>query len=169
MPEILDLYDENRKLIGKTHVRGVPIKEGTFYLVADIWTVTFDGYILIDKRHPNKPFGGMWECTGGAVTAGEDSVTGAIRELEEELGIKASKDELRIIDSFRCRNKFVDTYLLRKNIDIQALRLQKDEVTEAKLVNFSELEELIENQQLSISSGRFKEYREILMECARPK
>lgn len=168
MPEILDLYDENRKLIG-THVRGVPIKEGTFYLVADIWTVTHEGFILIDKRHPSKPFGGMWECTGGAVTAGEDSVTGAIRELEEELGIKAGKDELRIIDSCRCPNKFVDTYMLRKNIDIQALRLQKDEVTEAKLVTFSELEKLIENKQLSISSGRFKEYREILMDCARPE
>ena len=169
MPEILDLYDENRKLIGKTHVRGVPIKEGTFYLVADIWTVTFDGYVLIDKRHPSKPFGGMWECTGGAVTAGEDSVTGAIRELEEELGIKAGKDELRLIDSCRCLNKFVDTYLLRKNIDIHALRLQKDEVTEAKLVTFSELEKLIENKQLSISSGRFNEYKAILMEYAKSK
>lgn len=169
MPEILDLYDENRKRLGKTHVRGVPIKEGTFYLVADIWTVTFDGYFLIDKRHPNKPFGGMWECTGGAVTAGEDSVTGAIRELEEELGIKASKEELRIIHSCRCPNKFVDTYLLRKNIDIQALRLQKEEVTEAKLVTFSELEILVENKQLSISSGRFKEYKAILMEYAKSK
>lgn len=164
MPEILDLYDENRKLIGKTHVRGVPIKEGTFYLVADIWTVTFYGYILIDKRHPSKPFGGMWECTGGAVTAGEDSVTGAIRELEEELGIKASKEELRLIDTCRCSNKFVDTYLLRKNIDMQALQLQKEEVIEAKLVSFEELNRIYENNQLSISSGRFEEYRDILMQ-----
>ena len=167
MPEILDLYDKNRKLTGRTHVRGVPIEEGTFYLVADIWTVTYDGHILIDKRHPDKPFGGMWECTGSAVTAGEDSITGAVRELWEELGIEASKDELRLIDSCRCSKKFVDTYLLRKNIDLQALRLQKEEVTEEKLVTFEELEKIIENKQLDISSGRFNEYKDILLECTK--
>ena len=165
MPEILDLYDENRKLTGQTHVRGVPIEEGTFYLVADIWTLTFDGHILIDKRHPDKPFGGLWECTGGAVTAGEDSITAAVRELKEELGIEASKDELRLIDSCRCLNKFVDTYLLQKNIDLKALRLQAEEVTEARRVTFEELEKIIENRLLAISSGRFNEYKHVLLEC----
>lgn len=167
MPEILDLYDKNRELTGQTHVRGVPIEEGTFYLAADIWTVTPDGHILIDKRHPDKPFGGMWECTGGAVTAGEDSITGAVRELKEELGIEASKDELRLIDSCRCSNKFVDTFLLRRNIDLQALSLQAEEVTETKLVTFDELEMIIENRQLSISSGRFKEYKDVLLESVK--
>lgn len=164
MPEILDLYDKNRKLAGKTHIRGNPFEVGDYYLVADIWTVTPNGFILIDKRHPQKSFGGQWECTGGAVTAGEDSATGAIRELKEELGIEAEKAELRLIHTCRLSNKFVDTYLLIKNIDLENLRLQAEEVTEAKLVTFRELEEIIASGQLSISSGRFDDYSHVIEE-----
>jgi 8-oxo-dGTP pyrophosphatase MutT (NUDIX family) len=139
MTELWDLYDENRRPLGRTHVRGVPLDEGTFHLVVEIWVITDDGLILIDKRHPDKYRGGLWECTGGAVVAGEDSRTGALRELYEELGIEADKNELRLISSYRHPGFFVDTYVLRKNIDLGALRFQEDEVTDAKLVTFDEL------------------------------
>ncbi len=167
MPEILDLYNEDRKLTRKTHVRGNPFKEGEFYLVADIWTLTPSGHILIDKRHPDKSFGGMWECTGGAVQAGEDSLSCAMRELKEELGIETEKSELRLIHTCRRPNKFVDTYLLIKNIDLQELRLQEEEVTEAKLVTFPELEKIVEDGRLAISSGRFEDYKDILRSQSR--
>lgn len=166
MPELLDLYDENRKLIGKTIIRGTALDEGEHYLVADIWTLTTDGHVLVDKRHPDKSFGGMWECTGGAVTAGEDSLSCAVRELKEELGIAADKSELRLIHSCRCTNKFVDTYLLIKDAALEDLRLQAEEVTEAKLVTFGELEQIAADGKLAISSGRFEEYRDILMKLS---
>jgi 8-oxo-dGTP pyrophosphatase MutT (NUDIX family) len=88
----------------------------------------------------------LWECTGGAVVAGEDSITGAIRELQEELGIEAEKDELQLINTNRHPEFFVDTYVLRKNIDLEALRFQEDEVTDAKLVTFDELINMQENE-----------------------
>ena len=163
MPELLDLYDENRKLTGKTIIRGTVLGEGEHYLVADIWTLTTDGHILVDKRHPDKSFGGMWECTGGAVQAGEDSLSGAVRELEEELGITADKSELRLIHSCRRPNKFVDTYLLIKNLALEDLKLQAEEVTEAKLVTFEELEQFVADGKLAISSGKFEEYKDILI------
>ncbi|MFB0919487.1 MAG: NUDIX domain-containing protein [Oscillospiraceae bacterium] len=163
MPELLDLYDENRRLTGKTIIRGTALDEGEHYLVADIWTITPDGHILVDKRHPDKSFGGMWECTGGAVQAGEDSLSGAVRELGEELGIKVDESELRLIHSCRCTNKFVDTYLLVKNLELADLSLQKEEVTEAKLVTFDELEKIAADGRLAISSGRFEEYKDALI------
>lgn len=162
MPELLDLYDKNRKLTGRTHVRGNPIPKGSYYLVADIWTVTPDGHILIDKRHPDKQFGGMWECTGGAVREGEDSLSGAVREIGEELGIEADKSELKLIYTCRLPNKFVDTYLLIRDVDPEKLSLQKEEVTEAKLVTFSGLEKIIAAGGLAISSERIDGYRDVL-------
>ena len=162
MPELIDLYDENRNLIGKTHIRGNPLNAGEHYLVADIWTITPDGKLLIDRRHPQKSYGGMWECTGGVAKAGEDSLSGAVRELGEELGLEVDKSELRLIHSCRRPNKFVDTYLLIKNINLEQLRLQEEEVTEAKLVSFRELEKIIAAGQLSVSSGSIDGYKNVL-------
>ena len=32
----------------------------------------------------------LWECVGGSVMAGEDSLAAALRETEEEVGVKLS-------------------------------------------------------------------------------
>jgi len=42
--------------------------------------------------------------------------------------------------------------------------LQEEEVTEAKLVTFRELEEISAKGQLAISSERFDDYKDALME-----
>ena len=47
-----------------------------------------EGRYLISQRSADRPtFPLMWETTGGSVLMGEDSLTGAIREAKEELGI----------------------------------------------------------------------------------
>ena len=57
--ELWDVYDENRVATGKTHVRGVPLAQGEYHLVADVWLVNEDQEILLTKRHPDKPYGLM--------------------------------------------------------------------------------------------------------------
>lgn len=168
MPELWDLYDENRKPLGKTHVRGDTLSKGEYYLVVDIWTVAPDGKILIDKRHPEKHLGGLWECSGGAVIAGEDSLTGALRELEEELGIKAAPEELVLISSIRYENHFFDTYILIKDIDICSLVLQEEEVTDAKFVTLGEIDELYSQNMFAVRNDRFKMYRDKIAQYAKP-
>ena len=79
MSELWDLYDDYRKPLNKTHIRGVPLSKGEFHIVVDIWTINREGKIFIDKRHPKKKFSGLWECAGGSVTMGEDSITGVKR------------------------------------------------------------------------------------------
>lgn len=85
-------------MTGKTHERGVPLGPGEYHIIADVWTVNQRSEILLTRRHPDKPYGLLWECTGGSVLTGENSVEGALRELSEEVGIHASKDELHLID-----------------------------------------------------------------------
>lgn len=168
MQELWDLYDENRNPLGRIHVRGVPLKEGEYHLVVDIWTITPDGRILIDKRHPDKPWGGLWECSGGSVTAGEDSLTGAIRELEEEIGIKANTDELILIGTFLSADSIVDTYVLIKDVELRNLVFQKEEVTDAKFVTFSELEDLIASNLFAVKNIRYNTYRDKIAKYAKP-
>ncbi len=159
MNELWDLYDENRKPLNKTHVRGIPLTKGEYHIVVDIWTINSDGKILIDKRHPNKKFGGFWECTSGSVIIEEDSITGALRELEEELGIKATSEELVLIESIQTYDSFVDTYIINKDITIDSLVLQAEEVVEVKLVTLNELDDLCLNNKLVAKEG-YKIYRD---------
>ena len=83
MMEQWDLYDQNRCPLHRKHVRGMPMQPGEFHVVVNVLSVDRQGNILITKRHPKKPFGGKWEVTGGSVLAGETSLHGAVRELEE--------------------------------------------------------------------------------------
>ena len=53
--ELWDVYDENRKLTGKTHERGVPLGPGEYHIIADVWTVNQRSEILLTRRHPDKP------------------------------------------------------------------------------------------------------------------
>ncbi len=157
MEELWDLYDENRIFLNRQFIRGPIIPEGTYHIVADIWTVNDKGEILITKRHPDKPYGLYWECTGGSVIAGEDSMTGALRELSEEVGIFTKAEELKLIHSARLANRFVDTYITMQEITLEDLRLQPEEVVEAKFVSFIELVELWE-EGILLPKERFKEY-----------
>ena len=51
-----------------------------------------DGRVLICQRPQGKALAGLWECPGGKLEAGESPEDCLIRELEEELGIRAKRD-----------------------------------------------------------------------------
>lgn len=142
--EIWDLYDENRKPLGKFHTRGVDLAKGEYHTVVEIFTINADGRLLLTQRDPLKPYPLLWEGTGGSVTAGETSLTGARRELEEETGLQAPDEKLLKIGELQSGNYFLDNYIWKssKMIDLQELKLQPGEVCDAKLVTLQELEDM---------------------------
>ena len=86
--ELWDLYTADRKPTGKTHIRGDKIPKECFHLVVHVWIKNSKGQYLISQRSGNRPtFPLMWDCVGGSVLVGEDSLSGAIREVKEEVGI----------------------------------------------------------------------------------
>ena len=91
--EYNDIYDENRILTGRRHLRGTPWLPGEFGLVVCVWVYDGGGNILLTRRAPGKSFAGTWENSGGAVKAGETSRQAIVRELYEETGIRAEPEE----------------------------------------------------------------------------
>ncbi len=68
----------------------------------------FQGRILLLKRHADKIEGLRWNIPGGKLDKGETPIDGALRELDEETGIRASKHSLTFIASHYIRRPEVD-------------------------------------------------------------
>ena len=142
--EYWDLVDEQRNLIGKTHKRGVELNQGEYHVVVEIFTINADGRILLTQRDPVKTHPLLWEITGGSITAGETSVEGAARELEEETGLIAESGRLRKIGEIKYGHYFRDSYIWKspRLIEPSTMKLQPGEVCDAKLVTLEEFREM---------------------------
>ena len=141
-----DILDENGLPTGKTTLRGKNfLKNGEYHLVVHIWVFSSDGKLLIQRRSDDKPLmPGEWAATGGAAVSGESSYTAANRELFEELGVCSNKKSLKKAFRIKRRNSLLDVWLVKSDIPLEKLRLQKTEVSEAKWVSVDELKEMIE-------------------------
>ncbi len=142
-----DILNADGEFVGKTTLRGkCNMKQGEYHLVVHIWVVSSQGDILIQRRSDNKKLmPGEWAATGGAAISGEDSYTAANRELYEELGIPSNKHTLKKITRIKRRNSLLDIWFITTDIPSEKLRLQKDEVAEARWVNRSEFVDMIKN------------------------
>jgi mutator protein MutT len=67
-------------------------------------------HVLLIKRAPRGHNAGQWAFPGGRLEAGEDAVTAALRETEEEVGIHAEPSSvLGLLDDFVADSGFVIT------------------------------------------------------------
>lgn len=138
--ELSDIYDSRHNRTGRTMVRGEKLGEDD-YIQAAAAVVYADGYVLVTKRHPDKTQGGMWEFPGGGSRSGEESVETLYRELEEETGIRAEKDQVTFLKTvyFAPYHLFLEVYLVETNVKMKQLKLQETEVVQAMLVTPEEL------------------------------
>ncbi len=158
--EILDIYDENRKLTGKTVNRNqgkILLQKGEYVIQVKCWILNDKNEILLTQRRKDKYNGGMWEPTGGLVITGETSIQAIQRELYEEIGIKASDKDIEILKSFRDEHFFRDIYIIRSNISLNDLSFIDKEVINAKYVTISEFEQMINDNQINEWNREFIE------------
>lgn len=150
MAELWDLYDEKREKTGNVLLRGMPVPKGCYHLVVSIWIVNSRGQYLLSQRHPDKSYPLYWECTGGSVLAGEDSMSGAMREVKEELGITLEAEQGTLIYQTRRESTqdFYDVWLFHADFDASKMILQKTEVVGVQWVNRDELLHMYQNGRL---------------------
>ncbi len=132
--ELWDIYDEDRNPKGYTVMRGDELSDGDYHLVVHVWVVDSDGKILISQRAPNKGFPNIWEVTGGSAISGDDSISAAMREVKEELGITLSPENGKIVHTYRIDDYFTDVWLFREDHSLSEVKLQESETTAAQLV-----------------------------------
>lgn len=139
-----DLYDEKRNLTGETIYKGEPVPDGKYIIVVLIFIQNSDGKIMIQKRSKQK--GSTYAATGGHPKTGETSRDGIITEVKEELGLDISNENLIVYYSgmWEQEHVFCDCYYLKKDIDLNDINLQKDEVDSVYWFSIDEVNSLID-------------------------
>ena len=119
--------------------------------------------ILLTQRAPQKSHSYQWEIPGGCSVSGEISNQTLERELSEEIGINVTNYEF--IATKLYKTQFLDIYKTLYDIDINKLKLQKEEVIQAKWFSLNELIKLKEKNSIVPSTLIFFEIiEEILKE-----
>jgi len=166
MAEFWDIYDENGNPTGRLHERGKPMNKGEYHLEVYIWIENDNGEFLISQRAPNKTHPNLWECTGGNAIAGDDSLTTALKETNEELSIILNPQNGRIIrhllpcNTPECHG-LIDVWLFRQNFDISTVILAPDETVDAKWASRDEINRMMKDG-IFTSWGLFSDIYEFL-------
>lgn len=101
--EYFDIRTPDGKVTGKIKERSLVHRDGDLHGTSHIWLVrknTENAWeVLLQKRSACKDsHPGEYDISSaGHLPAGQDFLESALRELEEELGIKASAEELQFI------------------------------------------------------------------------
>lgn len=160
--EKVDVYNKDREKLNIIKSRDELIF-GEYRISVHIWIVNSNNNFLVVKRSEKEDvYPGLWAQVGGGVKAGDDSITTVIKECREELGLEVIKEEIELIDSYSRTEDIVDVFVVRKDINIDELILEEDEIVEVKLVSFDEFENMIKNDKvvpsINPSYEIFKEY-----------
>lgn len=150
--EFWDILDEQGNKTGKVIERDkFPMQYA--HLGADLWIINSKNEILIQKRSAKKKYSpNVWGMTGGSVIAGEESIDTIVREVKEELGIEVHKKDLILIKKYRVKHKetppvFLDTYLVKMNININDITIQEEELSKVKWASWEEVQNIWDNKQ----------------------
>jgi len=113
--------------------------------------------------HPLK-----WECVGGSVLKGEDSLTGALRETKEEVGLTLESNDGKIVRSTvgRVVNgvKFSDivvVWLFRYDGPVSLEMATTKEVAQSVWLDKGQIKELFDNGEFVDTLGYFFEEKEL--------
>lgn len=160
--EVFDIVTQEGVPTGGYVEREHAHAEGICHRTAHVWIYRMqDGkvQVLLQKRAMNKDsFPGRFDTSSaGHIPAGSEPLESALRELKEELGIVAKKEQLQYADKFRVQfEKEFHSKLFRDNevafvfcygepVKEEELVLQTEEV---ECVEWFDLEEVIEGNRV---------------------
>ena len=144
--EYWDIYDKDGNFTGRKKGKYEKWDKDEYHLATEVWVINSKKQILIQQRSEKcQLLPGIWALTTGRVVSGETTRQGCIRDLKEELGIEAKEEECNLVKSL-LKNRLGmiwDIYFLRKDVELEDVTLQKEEVSTVKLVNTDEFRDML--------------------------
>ena len=150
MNELFDVLNENGEFTNQIETREECHNKGLWHKAVVVFIISMDNkMILLQQRSANKKlWPNLWDITaGGHVLSGEFGYQTVIRETKEEIGVDITKNDLEFIGGTRSENisgnivnrHFNEFYIVHKDLDINDIVLQEDEVQDIKWFNKEEV------------------------------
>lgn len=164
MAEYIDVLDENGVKTGEILPRTEVHKQGLWHRAIVVAIINENNEVLLQQRSANKDKNAnMWDISvAGHISTGQDAVSAAAREINEEVMIgienKVSVSDFRYMFSYRVsqkfaedfiENQFYDFFILRKTgITEKDIIMQESEVQAVKFVGLIELIKILDTDTI---------------------
>lgn len=150
MDELIDILNSKGEKTGETCLKSEAHKKGIYHASVHIWIFDKAKNVLIQKRTSNKDtFPNLWDISvAGHISVGEEPLTSAVREVEEEIGMQLQKEQLHFIGTLKKRvqhhphlidNELHHIYMCQVEFNIDTLKIQKEEVSAIQSIKLNDL------------------------------
>lgn len=145
--ELLQVFDKNNHMLNESVKRNnkKSLTSDKYIKVVYIFIINSQNEFLIQKTSKQK--GNIYAVTGGHVSFHDDGYNTAIKESQEELGIDLSKEKLHLFNHVLYDSLMIDSYYVKKDININEIKLQKGEVDSVHWFNVQKIKELIKQNK----------------------
>lgn len=165
--EYFDIYNDKMEHIG-TKPRTEVHKKGYWHKSFQCWFIFKEDekeYILFQRRHEAKDtYPNLLDISSaGHLSAGE-SLEDGVRELEEELGVKVSFEELKPMgviieqkqEEYFIDNEFANVFLYNCKTPMESFELQAEEVTGMFKLEIDQVLDLFEGRLENIKAEGYE-------------
>jgi isopentenyldiphosphate isomerase len=166
--EMVDVLDPSGIPSGRVVPKGEAHGRGLLHGCAHVWIASPGGpgrapHLLVQRRADTKEtWPGRLDVTAaGHLGAGEGPVRGALRELEEELGLRVLPGDLIPLGIRRVElripagadREVQHVFLLLRELDPEGLRLQEEEVAAVLSLPLGDVEALVDGETVEFEDG----------------
>ena len=166
--ELIAIVDDNDNIIGKYPRKNHA--EGRLHRETSVLIVNLNNEILVQERADS---GRLDYSASGHFPFDEDYLDGAIREVEEELGLTIPRDKFVKISKHRIdyseryvNNRFITLWEVLGDCKIENMKIDPLEVKSVKYLSVPELKRIIKENPDSMSAGFIKSLQIYFMKKA---
>lgn len=171
--ELIKIVDEQGNFTGTIMDKEKAHNLNLFYWVVGIFVINNKKQVLLQKRGANKKIKpNMWAMCAGHVKVDEQFEIAAVRELNEEIGLKVSQNDLHLLESMEVQKTDKNSHLTRfyyviSNRNEDEFKIQEEELSEVKWFNIDDVIEMIKCKDESIvfKENRIHLFEKIKEEC----
>lgn len=154
--EYLNLYDKFGNLTTEKGIRRV--KSDKLVGIVIIFIENSKGEFLIQKTSSSR--NSIFATTGGHVSFGSTFEEAVINEVKEELGVDITNENFVEVNTY-IRDYYIQkVYYLKKDIDMNDIKIQADEVEYVEWISKERINELIKNNEFR--EGNIEGYKYII-------
>ncbi|MFD2564815.1 NUDIX hydrolase [Aquimarina rubra] len=158
--ELIDILNSDGKPTGEVRLKSEAHRTGLYHASVHIWFYTKEGHILLQKRAKDKDtYPDLWDVSvAGHIGVGETAINSALREVEEEIGLVVTEEDLEFKGILLAEkqpkpdlfdNEFHHIFISEIHTSLDTLKLQEEEVSEIKLIPIKELQQQVNDIALS--------------------